>query len=141
MTPFSDVNTPPGGYKRAEDHVSQLRRIYIRTPILFYTLVAILIWMFVLTVGSAILINRQADQTARIRAGTCVIVTTLEVGAADAESRLKSSSGLTPDRVTQLKQSLAFQRRISHDIRERVECPSSRVPAADPDKVPTDATP
>lgn len=141
MTPFSDINTPPGGYKRAEDHVSQIKRIYLRTPILFYVIMALLIWLFVLTVGGAILINRVADNASRLRAGTCVIVTTLEVGAADAESRLKSSSGLTEERVTQLKQSLAFQRSISHDIRERVDCPSSRVPAADPDKVPTDTTP
>jgi hypothetical protein len=135
MTPFSDVDTPPGGYKRAEDHVSQIKRIYIRTPILFWTILAMLIWMFVLTVGSAITISRVADNTNGLRAGSCIIVTFLSTTASDQASRSKLQT-IDQERRKALAESAVLFRQLSHDIGERVHCPTKNAPRADPANAP-----
>lgn len=131
MTP-ERFDPPPGGYKRVDDKYSQLRKVHTRYPAMFWALVAVMAWLAVLTIGGAVMIDRANDNTRSIRAGTCVLVTTLEVSLADARNTLKSGSNLTEDRKAQLRKSIPLTQKLVDDIRAQVICPPAEIPAADP---------
>ena len=116
-----------------DDKYGQLRKVHTRYPAMFWALIAVMIWLVVLSVGVAVYGQRLDRQAAAIRAGTCVIVTTLESSLADSKNTLKSGD-VPPDRKAALRKSIPLTQKLVDDIRARVTCPPPNLPSADPDR-------
>lgn len=129
---------PPDKVFDTDEHPTvkeQAHRLRERFPILYYGFLCTWVSMIVLAVGVAVVVGRSNQNTQAIKAGTCVIVATLEQGAADAQATLDKPAGpLSPDRRQQLADSVSFQLTTANKIRARLTCPPK--PEEQPRKVP-----